>query len=68
MCFDSKMVDDPKWLTSIVLHRGEYYFCLARLCMTRNCRTCNLTSVASSSRYSKSKIIKPTKEKKKLMR
>ena len=47
MCFDSKMVDDPKWLTFIVLHLGEYYFCLAKLCMTRNRRTCYLTSVVS---------------------
>ena len=47
MCFDSKMVDDPKWLTFIVLHQGEYYFCLAKLCMIRNCRTCYSTSVVS---------------------
>ena len=33
MCFDSKMVDDPKWLTFIALHLGEYYFCLAKLCI-----------------------------------
>ena len=36
MCFDSKMVDDPKWFTFIVLHQGEYYFCLAKICMTKS--------------------------------
>ena len=48
MCFDSKAVDDPKRSSSIELLQGEYYyFCIARLCMTRNCRTCYLTSVVS---------------------
>ena len=47
MCFDSKMVDDPKRSSPIEFLQGEYYFCIARLCMTRICRTCNLTSVVS---------------------
>ena len=47
MCFDSKAVDDPKRFSSIEFLQGEYFFCLAKLCMTRNRRTCYLTSVVS---------------------
>ena len=47
MCFDSKAVDDPTRSSFIEFLQGEYYFCLAKLCMTRNCRTCYLTSVVS---------------------
>ena len=45
MCFDNKMVDDPKRSSSIEFLQGEYCFCLARLCMTRYCRTCYLTTL-----------------------
>ena len=47
MCFDSKAVDDPKRSSSIEFLQGEYFFCLARLCMTRNCRTCYLTKCSA---------------------
>ena len=35
MCFDNKAADDPKRSSSIGFLQGEYYFCIAGLCMIK---------------------------------